>query len=160
MSDAAPPAGVPVTATPDRASVRREVRIARPAAEVWRVVGDPAGVHRWFPGMADSSVDGAVRVITTDSGLPLPEEIVTLDHLQRRFQYRVTAPMFRHHLGTIDVHDLGDECLVVYATDAEPAAMAAMVGGATGAALLELRRLLEADELAPRTDHDGQEADA
>ena len=154
MSTASPTSttatGIPVSAAPARATVRREVRIARPADEVWRVVGDPSAIHRWFPGMADSAVDGAVRIITTESGLPLPEEILTVDHLQRRFQYRVTAPMFRHHQGTIDVHDLGDdECLVVYATDAEPAAMAVIVGGATGAALQELRRLAEAGELDP-----------
>ena len=38
----------------------------------------------------------------------MPEEIVTNDPIQRRFQYRITAPMFRDHLGTIDVIDLGD----------------------------------------------------
>lgn len=128
------------------ATVRREVRIARPADEVWAVVGDPAAIHHWFPGMEDASVDGSTRVITTSSGLPLPEEIVTLDHLQRRFQYRVTAGFLRHHLGTIDVHDLGDgTSLVVYATDAEPDTLALVIGGATGAALRELRRQLEAD---------------
>ena len=128
------------------ATVRREVRIDRPADEVWAVVGDPAAIHRWFPGMEDAAVDGTTRVITTSSGLPMPEEIVTLDHLQRRFQYRVTAPFLRHHLGTIDVHDLGDgTSLVVYATDAEPDTLALVIGGATGAALRELRRQLETD---------------
>jgi len=142
------PPGIPVTAEPNRATVRREVRIARSADEVWAVVGDPSALHTWFPGMSASTVDGTVRIITTDSGIPMPEQILTLDHLQRRFQYRLTAPMVRHHLGTIDVHGLGgDESLVVYATDAEPAAMAIIVGGSTGAALLELKRLLEAHQL-------------
>ena len=44
--------------------------------------------------------------------------------------------MFREHLGTIDVHDLGDgSSLVVYSTDAEPGALALVIGGAARAAL-------------------------
>lgn len=126
------------------ASLRREVRIARPADEVWAVIGDPATIHEWFPGMEHTTVDGTTRVITTSSGLPMPEEIVTLDHLQRRFQYRLVAPMVQHHLGTIDVVDLDDgTSLVVYSTDAVPDTMALVIGGSTGAALHELRRQLE-----------------
>ena len=66
----------------------------------------------------------------------MPEEIVTNDPIQRRFQYRITAPIVRNHLGTIDVFDLGDgTSLVSYATDCEPDAMALIIGGATGNAL-------------------------
>ena len=74
----------------------------------------------------------------------MPEEIVTNDPIQRRFQYRITAPIVHHHLGTIDVIDLGDgSSLVVYATDCEPDALALIIGGACGNALHELRRQLE-----------------
>ncbi|OWY60696.1 hypothetical protein B7486_67815, partial [cyanobacterium TDX16] len=73
------PPGIPVSAAPERGTIRREVRIARSAAEVWSVVGDPSTIHRWFPGMADSTVDGTTRLITTGSGIPLPEEILTVD---------------------------------------------------------------------------------
>src|SRR5690349_8524434 len=101
------PPGIPVSAAPERGTIRREVRIARSADDVWAVVGDPGSLHRWFPGMADSVVDGSTRMITTESGIPLPEEILTVDHVLRRFQYRVAGPLLRHHQGTIDVHDLG-----------------------------------------------------
>jgi hypothetical protein len=94
--------------------------------------------------MVSSEVDGTVRTVVTASGLTLPEEIVTLDDVLRRFQYRVTGPILKDHLGTIDVFDLGDgRSLVSYGTDCEPAAMALMIGGAAGGALLELRRQLE-----------------
>jgi uncharacterized protein YndB with AHSA1/START domain len=126
------------------ASIRRQLRIDRPASDVWSLVGDPTALPRWFPGVADAQVDGTTRVITTDSGIPMPEEIVTNDRLQRRFQYRITSPIVRNHLGTIDVFDLGDgSSLVSYATDCEPDAMALMIGGATGAAVAELKRQLE-----------------
>lgn len=124
--------------------MRREVRIARPAADVWALVGDPARLHEWFPGFVATAVDGMHRIATTASGLPLPEEILTVDPILRRFQYRLVAPIVQHHLGTVDVFDLGDgTSLVAYATDAEPQAMALVIGGATGAALAELRRILE-----------------
>lgn len=129
------------------ATVRRQIIIERPAEAVWAVVGDPTTIHRWFPGMVDAQVDGTTRVITTESGLPLPEEIVTNDAIQRRFQYHITAGFIKNHLGTIDVFDLGDgRSLVSYATDCEPAALCLMIGGATGNALKELRRQLEAEK--------------
>jgi hypothetical protein len=129
-----------------RASVRRQVRIARPAADVWTLIGDPARIQEWFPGIESSTVDGRIRVIVTTSGLPIPEEIVTNDPLQRRFQYRITGPVVREHLSTLDVLDLGDgSCLVVYAADAVPATMALVIAGAAGDALLHLRTMMEGD---------------
>jgi Polyketide cyclase / dehydrase and lipid transport len=125
-------------------TVRRQARIARSADDVWAVIGDPTSIGQWFPGIVDATVDGTTRVITTESGIPMPEEIVTNDSIQRRFQYRLTAGLVRNHLGTIDVFDLDDgTSLVAYATDCEPDAMALIIGGATGNALRELKRQLE-----------------
>ena len=130
------------------ATIRRQLRIQRNARDVWSLVGDPSALPRWFPGVVDAQVDGTTRVITTASGIPMPEEIVTNDPLQRRFQYRITSPIVRNHLGTIDVFDLGDESsLVAYATDCEPDALALIIGGACGNALHELRRLLEPENV-------------
>ena len=128
------------------ATVRRHVRINRPARVVWAIIGDAASLPRWFPGIAEVSVDGSHRVVTTAAGLPMPEEIITCDALLRRFQYRITAPMFRHHLSTIDVIDLEDgTCLAIYGVDAEPAVLALTIGGAAGAALEHLKAIVERD---------------
>jgi hypothetical protein len=130
------------------ASVRREAIIDRAAPDVWARIGDPGAIVGWFPGMVDAQVaerEGTTtRTITTATGIPLPEEIVTNDPILRRFQYRVVAPFIAHHLGTIDVFDLGsDRSLVSYATDCVPDAMALIIGGATGSALKELKRQME-----------------
>ncbi|MFO7591569.1 MAG: SRPBCC family protein [Acidimicrobiia bacterium] len=126
------------------ATVRRETRIARSADDVWALVGEPSRLHEWFPGMVASTVDGSTRTITTATGIEMPEEILTIDPILRRFQYRLTSPIVQQHLGVIDVFDLGDDTsLVSYSTDAEPDAMALIIGGATGGALAELRRILE-----------------
>lgn len=125
-------------------SIRHEVRIHRPAAEVWGLVGDPARLHEWFPGITSCQVEGNQRVIVLGSGIPMPEEILVNDPVQRRFQYRITTPIFQHHRGTIDVIDLGDDtCLVVYGTDADPRTMALTIGGGTAGALDELKRQME-----------------
>lgn len=125
-------------------SIRHELRIRRPAGDVWQLVSDAARLHEWFPGITACQVDGTTRVITTGAGIPMPEEILVNDPVQRRFQYRITAPIFRHHRGTIDVIDLHDDtCLVVYSTEADPRAMALMIGGGTAEALDELRHQME-----------------
>ena len=130
--------------TPPRGSVRRHVRVARTPDEVWARIGDPSRIQEWFPGIVSSTVDGTTRVITMASGLPMPEEILTHDNVQRRFQYRITAPMFHEHLSTLDVLDVGDgTSVVVSSADASPSTMALVIAGAAGNALEHLRDEME-----------------
>ncbi|MBI5088677.1 MAG: SRPBCC family protein [Actinobacteria bacterium] len=125
-------------------TIRHEIRINRPAADVWALAGDASKLHHWFPGIVDCTVDGTTRIITTGAGLAMPEEILTCDDTQRRFQYRLTAPIVQQHRGTIDVIDLHDEtCLVVYSTECDPRTMALVIGGGTAGALAELKRQME-----------------
>lgn len=128
-------------------TIRHEVCIARSAADVWALAGDASRLHHWFPGVVDCTVDGNSRVIITGSGIPMPEEILVCDNTQRRFQYRLTTPIFTHHRGTIDVIALtAESCIVVYSTEADPRAMALVIGGATAGALRELKQLMEGEE--------------
>jgi hypothetical protein len=127
-----------------RGSVRRQVRIARSPDDVWAIVGDPSRIAEWFPGIVRAEVDADRRTIHTGSGIPMPELILTNDPLQRRFQYRITAGLFKEHLSTLDVLDLEDgTSLVVYSADAEPATMALVIAGAAGNALEHLRDTME-----------------
>jgi Polyketide cyclase / dehydrase and lipid transport len=126
-------------------SMRYHRRIRRSAADVWALAGDPARLHEWFPGITTCTVEGTTRTIVTGAGLAMPEQILLLDHTQRRFQYKVTSALFAYHRGSIDVIELDEqECLVVYTTDADPRTMALVVGGATADALDELQRIMEA----------------
>ena len=129
--------------TAQRGSVRHDTRLVCSADRVWELVGDPARLAEWFPGITSCTIDGTERVVTLGSGLVMPEHILTVDNALRRMQYQITAPLFRQHLGTIDVHDLGDgTALVVYGTDAEPAVLALVIGGAARAGLARLPELL------------------
>lgn len=127
------------------ATMRREVWIEAPAATAWALVGDPAAVTEWFPGMVSAEVDGDTRMITLASGLPLQEQVVSVRDDLRRFQYRLLGPLpVTSHLATLDVIDDGDRCLVVYSTDVDPPALAPILDGAAGAALEQLKSILEA----------------
>jgi hypothetical protein len=129
-------------------SIRRHVSVERSADDVWAVVGDPARLHEWFPiteCRVDLDVTPQKRWITLASGVVFEEDIVTLDHDLRRFQYRICSnPLLTHHLGTVDVLDDGPtRCIVVYSTDATPDVFALMIGGAAGAGLDKLVTMME-----------------
>ena len=144
------------------ASIRRELRIHRPADDVWPLIGDPGRIHEWFPGIDSCTVateDGVVRrTDTLSTGIPLVEEVVTNDPIAHRFQYRIGGGVFREHLGTVDLIDLDDgACLGVYSTDAVPDVMALVIGGASGVALERIKSLAETGSL-PVTTAPTQEA--
>jgi carbon monoxide dehydrogenase subunit G len=127
-----------------RASERRQRVIQVSAERAWQIVTRPELLHHWFPGVASCEVDGPTRSITTGTGLSLVEDLLTNDALQRRFQYRISGGFFKEHLASIDVIELtADSCLVTYASDADPATMAVVLGGAMTGALEELARQLE-----------------
>lgn len=130
-----------------RGSARREVVVDVDADRAWQVVGRPEVLHHWFPGIVDCRVEGDRRTITLATGIVMDETILTVDPLQRRFQYRITGGFFTEHLASLDVIALtGSTCLVVYASDAAPAMMSVVLGGAMAAALAELRRQLESGQ--------------
>jgi uncharacterized protein YndB with AHSA1/START domain len=123
--------------------MRHAIRLACPPDTVWDVVGEPTRLPEWWEGIESCTVEGDQRLIQTRSGLPMPERILTIDPTIRRFQYRITSPLFVEHLSTIDVHDLHDgTCLTVYSVDAEPAVLALVISGAARAALNHLPVLL------------------
>lgn len=146
------------------ATVRRELIINHPAELVWDVIGDPTSLDRWFPGIASCDYETSdqpgvigIRHVTTDAGLSLTEEIITLDRLLRRMQYRIAGGVIAHHLATIDVIALDDDrCLAVYGTDARPDVMSLILGGASEEALHNVSDLLDgASDTNSASDMDG-----
>lgn len=119
-----------------RATIRHEIEIARPADQVWGLVGAPARIQEWFPGITASEVHGDERFVTNAGGNRVRERILELDDERRRFQYELLLPVCTFHRGTVEVRELAkDRCCVLYTTEAEPAALALAIGGAAGAAL-------------------------
>ena len=126
-------------------TVRRHVFIDSPADEVWALVGDPARLHEWFP-ITSCEVVGNKRWINLASGLRFEEDIITLDHDLRRFQYSIVNNLIvKSHLGTVDVIPDGpNRCMVMYGTDIDPEPMGLIIGAA-GAGLEKLKEIFAAN---------------
>ena len=126
-------------------TVRRQVFIDSPADEVWALVGDPARHHDWFP-ITSCEVVGKKRWINLGSGLRFEEDIITLDHDLRRFQYSIVNNLIvKSHLGTVDVIPDGpNRCMVMYGTDIDPEPMGLIIIGAAGAGLEKLKEIFAA----------------
>jgi hypothetical protein len=127
-------------------TVRRHVFIDSPADDVWALVGDPARLHDWFPITSCEVVDNK-RWINLGSGLRFEEDIITLDHDLRRFQYSIVNNLIvKSHLGTVDVIPDGpNRCMVMYGTDIDPEPMGLIIIGAAGAGLEKLKEIFAAN---------------
>ncbi|MEJ6512090.1 MAG: SRPBCC family protein [Actinomycetota bacterium] len=126
------------------ATIRSHARVNRSADEVWKIVGDPTRIVEWFPGVTEATVEGNNRTLMLKAGLPVHEEIVTLDHRMRRFQYRITGPLpVKYHLGTMDVIEDGEPgCLLMYSTEISPDPMAFVLDGVISEGIGNLARML------------------
>ena len=126
------------------ATIRSHARVHRSADDVWKIVGDPTRIVEWFPGVTEATVEGNNRALMLKAGLPVHEEIVTLDHRMRRFQYRITGPLpVKYHLGTMDVIEDGEPgCLLMYSTEISPDPMAFVLDGVISEGIGNLARML------------------
>ena len=80
-------------------------------------------------------------------GLRFEEDIITLDHDLRRFQYSIVNNLIvKSHLGTVDVIPDGpNRCIVIYGTDIDPEPMGLIIIGAAGAGLEKLQEIFAAN---------------
>ena len=123
-------------------TVRRHAFVECNADKVWSFVGAPERLHEWFP-ITECRVEGNKRWITLAAGIVFEEDIVTLDHDLRRFQYKiVNNSLIKFHLCTVDVIPDGDKrCLVVYSTDMEPEVLALPIAGAASLGLEKVKQM-------------------
>lgn len=127
-------------------AVRYDIEIAANPDVVWALAGEPASIGEWFPDFESATVEGSTRTIATRGGLTFNEELLVVDPILRRLQYRLDLPVLSFHRGTLDVIELADErSLVVYATECDPRIMALVIGSATKRALDVLKTLLEGE---------------
>ena len=126
------------------ASVRRHIRIARSADDVWKVIGDASAIASWSPNIAASPVSGTRRHIEYVAGFSTEEEIITCDNDLRRFQYRIVeGPASIDYMGTVDVIEDGDDALVIYSAAIRPDDLAQYTDETIGRGLAGLKGYLE-----------------
>ena len=125
-------------------TVRRHAFVECNADKVWSFVGSPERLHEWFP-ITECRVEGNKRGITLAAGIVFEEDIVTLDHDLRRFQYKiVNNSLIKFHLGTVDVIPDGDNrCLVMYSTDMDPEVLALPIAGAASLGLEKVKQMFD-----------------
>lgn len=122
------------------------IDIAKPAAEVWALVGEFGGLDTWMSGVDSCTVEGDVRTIET-MGMTLTEKLVGRDADARSITYSIVgegAPVSAHE-ATITVHEAGDGASeVTWDVSVEPDEAAPMFKDIYQGALGEVKATLEA----------------
>ena len=67
--------------------VTQSIILAADPDAVWAVVGDVANVHKWVPALAETHMDGDVRVATFAEGGEAREQIVSRSDRDRTYTY-------------------------------------------------------------------------
>ncbi len=108
-------------------TIRKNIDIDAPAAEVWDVVRDVGAIHtRLTPGfVTDTRLEPGARVVKFANGLEVREWIIDVNEEFRRLAYSVRSKNFDHHSASFEVIALSDtRTRLVWTTDALPGAAA------------------------------------
>jgi hypothetical protein len=130
------------------ASIREEIVLHRPAAEVWAAVADAGAIHerlaRGF--VTDTILDGDTRQVMFASGAVVRELLVDIDDDERRLVYSIIESRLdlRHHSASMQViSDSDDSCRLVWITDLLPDEAAATFAPVMHAGAAAMRETLE-----------------
>jgi carbon monoxide dehydrogenase subunit G len=126
------------------------------AGDVWKYIGDFAGIASWMPGLQSCVVDGegigSVRTIHFNETTFVKEALKALDEGARSLSYSIEeGPIpVQNYLATIEVVDSGSGgCRVNWSArfdlpdGLDPAAITPALSGAYGGALTALKGLLD-----------------
>jgi hypothetical protein len=127
------------------ATVRKEIRIARSAGEVWAVLKRFDKVHEMAKGFVTATkMEGeAVRVVTFANGIEMREHLVTSDDAAMRLVYAIKdSPRFTHYSAAAQILADGDGSRFVWTVDFLPDDMAPMQDAAMSAGAEAMRKAL------------------
>lgn len=115
-----------------------DVTIAATPDEVWRKVGDFAGVGDFFPGIESFRMEGEERIIGM-FGMEIRERLLARDEEARIITYSVVGGVpIETHTATISVEPDGEGSKVIWAYDVTPDEMAPIFGDTYKGALASL----------------------
>jgi mxaD protein len=115
-----------------------DVTIAATPDEVWKKVGDFAGVGVLFPGLESFRMEGDERVIGM-FGMEIREKLLARDEESRVLTYGVVGGVpIDSHTAIISVEPDGDGTRVIWAYDVTPDEMAPIFGDTYKGALAVL----------------------
>ena len=119
---------------------RAEITINRSPSDVWDVVGDPHSIIDWVPGVESCEIVGDRRTAVL-RGNELTERF-HVDHAERRVTYSILGGVTSHQ-GSVQVIARGDDALVIYAHEMEPAELAPLFQSSSEGALAQLKLYME-----------------
>ncbi len=115
-----------------------DVTIAAAPDEVWKKVGDFAGVGDFFPGIESFRLEGDERIIGM-FGMEIREKLLARDEEGRVITYSVVGGVpVDSHTATISVEPEGAGSKVIWAYDVTPDEMAPIFGDTYQGALAAL----------------------
>jgi len=114
------------------ATIRKEVTVDVPAAQVWDALRDVGNVHkrvaRGF--VTDCRMDGDARIVTFVNGAVVREPIVTIGDQDRRLVWSAAGAGTTHYNSSAQVFPEGEHrSRIVWTSDLLPNEMAATIGG-------------------------------
>lgn len=127
------------------ATIRKEISIARPAAEVWGAFSDFGAVHtRLAPGFViNSRLDGDARIVTFANGTVARELLVDCDDVRRRLVYAVVSERIKQHSASVQVTADGDgRARLIWIVDVLPNETAPYIDGQMDQAALAMQKSL------------------
>ncbi len=127
------------------ASIKKDILVDAPPAQVWDAVRDVGAVHeRVVPGfvVATRMEDGA-RVVTFGNGMTARELIVDVDDRARRLVWAAVGGRLTHHNASLQVFPDGAGSRLVWTADLLPDALAGEIRAMIEQAALVMKPTLE-----------------
>ena len=122
------------------ASIRKDIPLPAPAADVWDAVRDFGALHRRLvPGFVlDTRLDGEARIVSFVNGTVARELLVDCDDARQRLVYAAVSERVKQHSASVQVIADGEtRCRLLWTVDVLPHEIApyidAQMGHAAGA---------------------------
>lgn len=123
------------------ATIERDVKLPRPAADVWAVLRDVGRADRAFPGvLTASTIEDGVRTVTFANGFVARERIHAVDEAGRCVDYSVVDGPFTEHRASMRVVPDGDGSRFVWVSRFLPDAVAPQIEGLVDHGVAAIRR--------------------
>ena len=128
------------------ASVRREIITKAHIDDVWSAIRDVGALHtRLVPGfVADTKLEGAVRIVTFGNGMVVREPIVTVDDQEKRLVWSAEGGITKHYNASVLVAANDDgSSKVVWIADFLPDSVATAISSAIDTGMAVMKKTLD-----------------
>jgi len=127
------------------ATIRKEILIDAPPADVWDALADFGALHeRLVPGfVTDTQMDGEDRIVTFFNGAVVRELFVDCDPDARRLVWSVVGGPYTHHNASAQVFEQDGATRFAWTADFLPHDVAEVAGQLMDRGLAAIKQTLE-----------------